>query len=111
MTNHDRLIPNEKLDVPSSLRSANGLHELAMQTDGNLVVYHPEHHAVWASNTAGSGAIRVVMGYDGNLVIDGSTGPIWATATEGHPGSKIILQDDGNLVIYGHQNDVVWATN
>ena len=46
---------------------------LAMQTDGNLVLYGPSGSR-WASNTW-SPANKLVMQDDGNLVMYGPTGP------------------------------------
>jgi len=54
---------------------------LAMQADGNLVLYSP----------------------------DGT--PRWATNTEGNPGAWLVLQDDGNLVIYVGSGPALWASH
>jgi YD repeat-containing protein len=57
---------------------------LAMQTDGNLVLYGPNYSVIWTSGTGGHPGARLVMQSDGNLVIfDGAT-PIWSTGTGGH---------------------------
>jgi hypothetical protein len=52
-----------------------------MQTDGNLVIYDPAGHALWASGT-------------------------WHD-----PGSYVVVQDDGNVVIYRPNGTPAWATN
>ena len=54
-----------------------------------------------------SGAYRLVMQTDGNLVEYGPRGPIWATYTYG-PGARLVNQSDGNVVIYGP--NFVWAS-
>lgn len=54
---------------------------LAMQSDGNLVLYAPNGEATWASGTDGATATRLVVQDDGNAVIYGSTGPVWASNT------------------------------
>lgn len=57
---------------------------LAMQGDGNLVLYGPNYSVVWMSGTNGHPGAHLVMQNDGNLVIyDGPTG-IWSTGTGGH---------------------------
>jgi hypothetical protein len=52
-----------------------------MQTDGNLVIYVPGGH------------------------------PIWASGTNGNPNSRLIAQSDGNVVIYRPDGHPIWATN
>ena len=56
-------------------------HILAMQDDGNLVIY----------DEAGNG--------------------IWSTGTSGNAGGFLAAQDDGNLVIYSpDQRKALWHT-
>ena len=67
-------------------------HFLNMQTDGNLVAYwrnaNGTHTAKWASNTYGSGANRVVVQSDGNMVLyTASNVAVWSSQTHGHPGA------------------------
>jgi hypothetical protein len=52
-----------------------------MQTDGNLVLYVPGGHPIWASNTSGN------------------------------PGAHLLAQNDGNVVIYRPDGHALWATN
>jgi hypothetical protein len=55
---------------------------VAMQGDGNLVVYDASERWVWASNTAGA------------------------------PGAFLVVQGDGNLVIYSdYENSALWASD
>jgi hypothetical protein len=44
-----------------------------MQTDGNLVIYDPAGHALWASGTWHDPGSRVVVQDDGNVVITAQT--------------------------------------
>jgi subtilisin family serine protease len=53
---------------------------LAMQPDGNLVLYNTSNY------------------------------PIWATGTNGRQASKFFVQNDGNLVLYNPSNQPVWAS-
>ena len=57
--------------------------KLAMQTDGNLVIY-------------GRGP-------------NGTYGPQWATDTTAHRGAKLVCEIDGNLIMY-HDGKPVWVT-
>jgi hypothetical protein len=59
---------------------------LAMQPDGNLVIY---------PNAT-----------DARTQIDA----LWATTTDGHPGAVAFLQPDGNFVIYDIDGTVLWAS-
>ncbi|HET7302107.1 MAG TPA: PA14 domain-containing protein, partial [Candidatus Saccharimonadales bacterium] len=58
---------------------------LAMQTDGNLVLYNGGT-AVWSSGTGGQGTSNFVVQNDGNAVIYKATGPTWATNTSSNAG-------------------------
>jgi hypothetical protein len=71
---------------------------LAMQTDGNLVLYSPTGTAVWASNSAWgemgqsspwAGPLSLVMQTDGNLVVYNGSQPIWATGGNNFSGSLL----------------------
>ncbi len=53
---------------------------VAMQGDGNLVIYTYGGHAIWASGT------------------------------NGHPGANLVVQNDGNVVIYFPTTPAIWAT-
>jgi hypothetical protein len=83
---------------------------LAMQNDGNLVVYEGSR-ALWASNTAGyhPGA-RVAMQGDGNLVLYDNYGAYWATYRYG-ANAYLAMQTDGNLVVYSGSGQPLWASN
>ncbi len=55
--------------------------KLAMERDGNLVVYSDNWTRLWASNT------------------------------DGNPGAFLAVQDDGNVVIYSAEHTPIWATD
>jgi hypothetical protein len=100
----------------STVSSCSGQYTLAMQGDGNLVLYHNGVGPVWASGTSGQVAVTAVMQGDGNLVVNRGFGDytpdvIWATNTYGQPGSVLRVQDDGNLVVYTSNGVAIWAAN
>jgi hypothetical protein len=73
---------------------------LTLQGDGNLVLYTGAGAPIWASDTAGSGAVRAIMQQDGNLVLyDAAGDPVWATNTDGNDGAQANLQTDGSLTL------------
>lgn len=99
---------NETLAAGNVVYSDNGQYHLAMQTDGNLVVYGPAG-AVWQSQTSGSGGNRAVMQGDGNLVVyRADNTAVWSSKTS-RPGAFLAVQDDGNVVIYWPRP--AWASN
>ncbi|KAG8150605.1 protease pro-enzyme activation domain-containing protein [Burkholderia catarinensis] len=83
--------------------SASRSHELAMQNDGNLVLYNTANGAaVWNSGTNGNVGAYAVFQTDGNFVVYSASGKaLWYSSTNGVPyGQYLAVQDDGNLVIY-----------
>ncbi len=101
----------QSLMAGQSTSSCDGRFTLAMQTDGNLVLYWNGHGALWASGTYQKGGVRATMQADGNLVVyNASNAPLWASGTWGHSGSKLAVQNDGNLVIY-QNGAAIWASN
>ncbi len=97
------------LSAGQTLDSPDGRYRLAMQVDGNLVVYGPSG-AVWAAGSTMPASYFVVQG-DGNAVVydrtDGS--PRWASNTSG-TSSHLEMQNDGNLVLYAGSGAVLWDT-
>ncbi|NUO51013.1 MAG: hypothetical protein HOV80_19330 [Polyangiaceae bacterium] len=95
-----------------SLWSCDGRFELAMQNDGNLVLYQAGAGALWATGTNGKPAQRAIMQPDGNLVVySESNKALWASGTNKHAGSRLAVQDDGNVVVYAPDNKPLWASN
>lgn len=83
--------------------SANQQFFLALQGDGNLVLYPNGGQALWATHSRGT---RAIVQDDGNFVLYDSAGtPTWWSGTAGTAGAGsqygLFLQDDGNLVLYG----------
>lgn len=64
----------------TTARYINRRSSLAMQGDGNLVIYRETGE------------------------------PIWASGTQGNNGSRLAVQGDGNLVIYNSQNSAIWSS-
>jgi subtilase family serine protease len=78
-------------------------HELAMQSDGNLVLYNTTNGmAVWSSGTYGNPGAYAVVQSDGNFVVYSAGGKaLWASSTDGTSVRQFVaVQDDGNMVIY-----------
>jgi hypothetical protein len=107
------LWPGEQLYAGQSLVSGN--YTLAMQGDGNFVLY-AGNQAKWQSGTSGHPYAWVTMQGDGNLVVY-SPGPtnvhaLWQSGTYNNPGARLTMQSDGNAVIYNSVwSRALWATN
>jgi GH25 family lysozyme M1 (1,4-beta-N-acetylmuramidase) len=101
--------PGQGLTAGHSYDSCDGRFSLAMQTDGNLVLYL-YGTALWASGTSGTDGEVAVMQGDGNFVLYGKTSnALWASGTSGHGGASLAVQDDGNVVVYAG-SDALWAS-
>jgi beta-glucanase (GH16 family) len=105
-----RLLRGQQLD------SSNGRFHLAMQADGNLVIYDGSS-AIWATGTwnlpADRRPTRAEMQADGNFVLynDANQGA-WASGSwgAGRVNPFLEIQDDGNLVIYHNGRSALWAS-
>jgi hypothetical protein len=99
----------QTLTAGHSLRSPDGRYTLAMQTDGNLVVYNAAHLAMWNTVTFGTGGSNYLsMQPDGNLVVYKSPGvSVWSSGSVGYQ-QWLALQSDGNLVVYAPGGRAVW---
>jgi hypothetical protein len=74
-------------------------YRLAVQPDGNLVIY-------------GSSANDVSLPPFGVCHANSACIPTWATGTQGRGSAPYTLkmQDDGNLVLYDSTSSAVWAS-
>ncbi|MEY9840320.1 RHS repeat-associated protein [Streptacidiphilus sp. EB103A] len=103
-----KLASGATLASGSELRSSNV--RLAMQTDGNLVIYSLHtNRALWSTHTYNHPGATATMGTDGNLTVKSGTTTLWASGTAS-AGALLQLQDDNNLVIYSTTGTAVWST-
>jgi hypothetical protein len=99
----DLLVPGERIF------SIDEQYEVAMQTDGNLVLYGASG-ALWSTHTWGIPGNHAILQRDGNLVLYTTAGrALWSSQTSGHSGDRAVLQDDGNFVVYSGSK-ALWAT-
>jgi hypothetical protein len=95
-----------RLERGQSLPSTQGKYSLAMQTDGNLVMYRNDGTVRYRM---GSNGLFAVMQTDGNFVeYNGMMAAVWNTGTWNNPGSILAIQDDGNLVVYSPSGTPLW---
>jgi hypothetical protein len=104
-TSVSTLYAGQTLNAGQQLWSPNGADEVAMQGDGNLVVYRGGT-ALWATYTSGDN--HVTMQGDGNLVVYSAGGVAqWNSGTSGS-NFYAIIQEDSNFVIYSPTNGAQW---
>ena len=131
------LLPGERLRPGNSLRSPNGRYLLALQRNGNLVLYDMARFAepppgaahsswpadaalgvgnvpvaLWDARTAGTTAGALVMSPDGDLVLhaaDAAGGPLWSSRTADRPGAFLSVRDDGAVVVGYGDGRVLWT--
>jgi hypothetical protein len=95
------LAPDEALYRNQSISSCNGQYTLAMQGDGNVVLYDITGTPLWHTVTHGTAAEALVMQSDGNFVLyDGVGNALWHAGTHGHPGAAMRVEEDGNVVVW-----------
>lgn len=89
------------------IMSPNWRYLIAMQTDGNLVLYGPSG-PLWWSGTNQPGSFLSIQG-DGNLVVYSPAGkPLWSSGTRA-AGTYLAVQDDGNVVHYSPTGPLWWT--
>jgi hypothetical protein len=113
---HNQLPAGQRLTPGQELVSSNGRYHLALQNDGNLVIYDgTPAQAIWATGTWNLPADRrpthADMQTDGNLVLyNDANQPAWASGSFGSSNPYLELQDDGNLVVYQNGRTPIWAS-
>ncbi|MFC6081921.1 thiol-activated cytolysin family protein [Sphaerisporangium aureirubrum] len=130
----DQLSAGAELALGDKLTSPNGLFELVLRSDGDLVLRHLSTPVVLPNNSSrglpagddaaywssGTWALpepqrpsRALMRDDGNLVLLDKGGAIrWASGTfgDGLHGAYLALENDGNLVVRHGEGLPIWAT-
>ncbi|XP_006795052.1 mannose-specific lectin-like [Neolamprologus brichardi] len=104
------LSKNDELRRGDYLVSNNKQFKAIFQDDGNFVIYGWK--PLWASDTYGSDAVRLIMQADCNLVLyNKSNTPRWSTNSCG-PLAKLCrlqLTDDGKLVV-NRECEEIWSS-
>lgn len=100
-----------------NLLTNNGYYSLAMQSDGNLVIYRLAGESatpLWSTGRAGTYSY-VAMQNDGNLALYNSNNAwSWTSKTGGRTVDsryKLVLQENGELDIYDPSNKIIWYAN
>jgi hypothetical protein len=102
------VVPGAQLAAGQSITAPNGQYRLSMQGDGNLVEYNAVNNPVWAAATT-SGAAAVMQGDGNLVIYDATAHALWASNTSGHPGAYLVLGDDGELVVDSASGVPLWT--
>ena len=109
------LYGGQYLNRGDKIVSSDGVYELRMQTDGNLVIYRRDNKmkretALWAKGSKKGN--QFIMQEDGNAVLYDEAGDaLWSSKTQKTGANRIIMQADGNLVIYDNNDKPKWASD
>ena len=107
----NRLNSGESLRSNEYIISSNGLYQLYLQGDGNLVATRISDNSLyWSSGTGGTFANQLVMQGDNHLVLYRDNTPVWTADNTwgGEPGAFLKIEDNGKVAVYKLTS--VWST-
>jgi endoglucanase len=105
----DRVLAGEELSSGQEIVTATGSHRLAMQADGNLVLYAGAV-TVWSTGTAGNPGARLRMAAAGDLAVTSGTGATLWTNGVSSPGARLVIKPDGRVYEVAKAGNAVWRT-
>jgi hypothetical protein len=78
------------------------------QHDGNLVLYRVSNGAaLWASMTFQPGQVAM-QGDGNLVIYSANWTPLWWSGTAGYAGAYLAVQGDSNLVVYDYYGHPIW---
>lgn len=119
-----------ELSAGEAAASPSGRWQLMLQRNGNLVLYDSlgqfgsdfsmassallaGQRALWSSNSSGVSGTRLVMRWDGDLVLYGRVGTrtqaVWNSRTGGNPGALLQVCDEGTVQVRLPDGRVLWT--
>ncbi|MCX5208726.1 hypothetical protein OG689_05360 [Kitasatospora sp. NBC_00240] len=94
-----RIPMNSVLARNQAWYSPNGHVQLAMQGDGNVVLYR-DTTPIWVARGAMPNGNILAMQGDGNLVVYAADStPLWWSGTGGHPGAELTVYNEGAIAV------------
>jgi hypothetical protein len=91
----DSITAGTTLAAGQYLQSSNDQYKVAMQTDGNVVVYG-NGRALWSTGTAGHPGAVLELGTNGTLTVMAGSTALWSSPGTG-PNAVLRLTADGDL--------------
>jgi hypothetical protein len=88
-----------------------GKYLLHFTAHGNLELWNSESkRLLWQTGTAGAVKLAMQEDGNFVIYAEGDK-PLWASHTHGNPGAFLAVQEDGNVVIYSRDFRPIWSTN
>jgi hypothetical protein len=95
-----KLTTSEVLLANDYIQSPNKQFYLALQEDGNVVIYNVNGKVIWSTGTNNKGGDVLRLQSDGNLCLYKKTTQfVWGTMTQGHLDVIMSLDDNGIMHI------------
>ncbi len=91
------------------VKSYGGQYTFIVQNDGNVVLYGPSGALWATNTAGQSISALAMQGDGNLVLYSLLGQALWASNTAGNPGARLAVQDDGNLVIYSISGKVLWA--
>lgn len=112
---NDQVVVRRQIKLGTTISSLNGVYELAMQRDGNLVLYRncSGRKAIWESNTDGKSITNCIITPDGHIMLMNRQDIVKKIPDDNNSNnnSRLVIQDDGNLVFYNGNMKPFWSSN
>lgn len=64
---------------------------------------------IWSSGTSGSGNRLAMQSDGNVVIYSAQGRALWSTGTGGNPGARLVLQNDANLVVYSSGGRALWT--
>jgi hypothetical protein len=105
----DTMTPGTELAAGQYLRSANAQCQLIMQADGNLVLSCGGNTLWTTATFGHPGARVAMQADGNLVVYSPANAALWSSHTDGHPGATLALEDDGSVVVYAPSHQELFA--
>lgn len=100
----------QSLRPGQSRRSPNGRYDLVYQGDGNLVLYAGSQALWTSGTAGQSPGEVAMQPDGNLVVYNSGRARVWSTGTQGQSGAFLRVQDDANLVVYSRGGRfALWA--
>lgn len=106
----NRLASGEQLRSGQRLVSSNGQISATLDADGNFVVRGPDGPSFSTSTAGNTGARVAMQTDGNMVLYDAAGRARWSSGTWGHPGSTAMLRSGGTLTIEQSDGRTLWSS-